>query len=47
MEKGSCDLNAVFFNGTLKRSPQTSNTQGLIEAWKAGTRFDFENPEYR
>jgi hypothetical protein len=39
MEKGSySDLNAVFFNGTLGNLP---------EAWKAGTRFDFENPEYR
>ena len=25
------DLKAVFFNGTLKRSPQTSNTEGLID----------------
>ncbi|MGO4494022.1 flavodoxin family protein, partial [Arthrobacter sp. 2YAF22_2] len=25
------DLKAVFFNGTLKKSPETSNTQGLIE----------------
>nr|MDQ5861065.1 NAD(P)H-dependent oxidoreductase [Actinomycetota bacterium] len=24
------DLKAVFFNGTLKRSPETSNTEGLI-----------------
>ncbi|HKU04239.1 MAG TPA: flavodoxin family protein, partial [Arthrobacter sp.] len=24
------DLKAVFFNGTLKKSPQTSNTDGLI-----------------
>ena len=24
------DLKALFFNGTLKRSPQTSNTEGLI-----------------
>ena len=25
------DLKAVYFNGTLKRSPEKSNTQGLIE----------------
>lgn len=25
------DLKALFFNGTLKRSPETSNTEGLIE----------------
>src|SRR3712207_5898030 len=25
------DLKAVFFNGTLKRSPQTSNMDGLID----------------
>ena len=25
------DLKAVYFNGTLKKSPETSNTQGLIE----------------
>ncbi len=25
------DLKALFFNGTLKRSPETSNTGGLIE----------------
>ena len=25
------DLKAVYFNGTLKRSPETSNTEGLIE----------------
>jgi hypothetical protein len=25
------DLKAVFFNGTLKKSPETSNTGGLIE----------------
>ena len=25
------DLKALFFNGTLKKSPQTSNTEGLIE----------------
>jgi len=25
------DLKAVFFNGTLKKSPDVSNTQGLIE----------------
>jgi multimeric flavodoxin WrbA len=25
------DLSAVFFNGTLKRSPEPSNTDGLIE----------------
>lgn len=25
-------LSAVFFNGTLKRSPETSNTEGLINA---------------
>jgi len=25
------DLKAVIFNGTLKRSPETSNTEGLIE----------------
>ncbi|HCC39395.1 MAG TPA: flavodoxin, partial [Arthrobacter bacterium] len=24
------DLKALFFSGTLKRSPQTSNTEGLI-----------------
>jgi hypothetical protein len=68
------DLKAVFFNGTLKKSPEMSNTQGVIdvsrrimekqgvlyslqhgipaygnlpEAWEAGTRFNFENPEYR
>ena len=28
--KDYSDLKAVFFNGTLKRSPQTSNTDGLI-----------------
>lgn len=26
------DLSALFFNGTLKRSPSKSNTDGLIEA---------------
>jgi multimeric flavodoxin WrbA len=26
------DLKAVFFNGTLKRSPEISNTEGLLEA---------------
>ncbi|MNH50339.1 NADPH-dependent FMN reductase [compost metagenome] len=26
------DLKALFFNGTLKRSPERSNTDGLIEA---------------
>lgn len=26
------DLNALFFNGTLKKSPELSNTDGLIEA---------------
>lgn len=26
------DLKALFFNGTLKKSPATSNTDGLIEA---------------
>ena len=25
------DLKALYFNGTLKRSPETSNTEGLIE----------------
>lgn len=25
------DLKAVLFNGTLKRSPEKSHTQGLIE----------------
>jgi hypothetical protein len=25
------DLKAVYFNGTLKKSPETSNTQGLID----------------
>ena len=25
-------LNALFFNGTLKRSPETSNTEGLLHA---------------
>jgi hypothetical protein len=75
VDKTSCsDLKAVFVNGTLKKSPEMSNTQGLIdvsrrimakqgvlyslqrgipaygnlpEAWEAGTRFNFENPEYR
>ena len=23
-------LNALFFNGTLKKSPETSNTEGLL-----------------
>ena len=27
---GYSGLKAVFFNGTLKKSPQTSNTDGLI-----------------
>lgn len=26
------DLRAVFFNGTLKKSPEVSNTEGLLEA---------------
>lgn len=26
------ELNAVFFNGTLKKSPETSNTEGLLRA---------------
>ena len=25
-------LRAIFFNGTLKKSPETSNTDGLVQA---------------
>jgi multimeric flavodoxin WrbA len=28
-------IKALFFNGTLKRSPETSNTEGLIDASRA------------
>ena len=31
-DKAGCsDLKAVYFNGTLKKSPERSNTQGLID----------------
>lgn len=30
-ETGFSGLSAVFFNGTLKKSPETSNTEGLLE----------------
>ena len=43
------DLKALFINCTLKKSPERSHTQGLMDiaAAIAGCRFDFENPEYR
>jgi len=33
-QKDYSDLKAIFFNGTLKKSPSVSNTDGLIEASK-------------
>jgi hypothetical protein len=51
------DLRLVIFNGTLKRSPETSHTDGLLEipvpAYGNSTHdWDLEqpghpNPEYR
>jgi len=41
------DLKAVFFNGTLKDAGGLPAHGNLPGAWKAGTGFDFENPEYR